>query len=220
MKLGSQKRELLRTCHWLSSQIPAGRDVPQLSGKSDLTLRPPAGRRKIFSLPGNSSANENTLYFKLSVSSNGLFVYTSSSKLSLFLRKSFLSFFLKKKKKYIYIYLFIFIFCHAIWHVEPQFPDQGLNPFPLQWKLRVLTTGSLGKSLFVCLLFVLFLITYLVVPGQLAQHCGPRGQEVLNRENNQKLGKETWFQRNLVSIPAPVLTSPESLRKQDNTCVS
>ena len=41
--------------------------------------------------------------------------------------------------------------------------------------------------------FVLFLITYLVVPGQLAQHCGPRGQEVLNRENNQKLGKETWF---------------------------
>ena len=45
MKLGSQKRELLCTCHWLSSQIPAGRDVPQLSGRRDLTLRPPAGRR-------------------------------------------------------------------------------------------------------------------------------------------------------------------------------
>lgn len=40
---------------------------------------------------------------------------------------------LKKKK--------IFSFCHAIWHVGPQFPDQGSNPFPLHWKLRVLTTG-------------------------------------------------------------------------------
>ena len=158
MKLGSQKRERLPTCHWLSSQIPAGRDVPQLSGKSDLTLRPPAGRRKIFSLPGNSSANENTLYFKLSVSSNGLFVYSSSSKLSLFLSKSFLSFFFKKKK------FFFKFFCHAIWPVGPYFPDQGSNPFPLHWKLRVLTTGPPRKSLFLSF-FLFFLITYLLVPG-------------------------------------------------------
>ena len=113
MKLGSQKRELLCTCHWLSSQIPAGRDVPQLPGKSGLTLPPPAGRRKIFSLPGNSSANENTLYFKLSVSSNGLFVYTSSSKLSLFLRKSFLSFFFKIYM-YVYMYVCMYVFIYVL----------------------------------------------------------------------------------------------------------
>ena len=27
------------------------------------------------------------------------------------------------------------------------FSDQGINPFPLQWKLGVLTTGLSGKSL-------------------------------------------------------------------------
>ena len=125
MKLGSQKRELLRTCHWLSSQIPAGRDVPQLSGKSDLTLRPPAGRRKIFSLPGNSSANENTLYFKLSVSSNGLFVYSSSSKLSLFLSKSFLSFFFKKK---IFFFLNFFVTPYDLWDLIFLIKDRTHSP--------------------------------------------------------------------------------------------
>ena len=125
MKLGSQKRERLPTCHWLSSQIPAGRDVPQLSGKSDLTLRPPAGRRKIFSLPGNSSANENTLYFKLSVSSNGLFVYSSSSKLSLFLSKSFLSFFFKKK---IFFFLNFFVTPYDLWDLIFLIKDRTHSP--------------------------------------------------------------------------------------------
>ena len=33
------------------------------------------------------------------------------------------------------IYLFIFnIFGHTPWHVGPQFPDQGSNLGPLQWK--------------------------------------------------------------------------------------
>ena len=125
MKLGSQKRELLRTCHWLSSQIPAGRDVPQLSGRRDLTLLPPAGRRKIFSLPGNSSANENTLYFKLSVSSNGLFVYSSSSKLSLFLSKSFLSFFFKKK---IFFFLNFFVTPYDLWDLIFLIKDRTHSP--------------------------------------------------------------------------------------------
>ena len=31
--------------------------------------------------------------------------------------------------------------------VGPQFSDQGLNPHPLHWKLRVLTTRSPEKSL-------------------------------------------------------------------------
>ena len=34
-----------------------------------------------------------------------------------------------------------------MWPARSQFPDQGLNPGPLQWKLRVLTTGPPGKSL-------------------------------------------------------------------------
>ena len=33
-----------------------------------------------------------------------------------------------------------------MWHEESQFPDQGLNLCPLQWKHGVLTTGPPGKS--------------------------------------------------------------------------
>ena len=38
---------------------------------------------------------------------------------------------------------------HAMWHARSSFPNQGSNPnpCPLQWKHRVLTTGSPGKSL-------------------------------------------------------------------------
>ena len=43
-----------------------------------------------------------------------------------------------------FFYLFI---CRSVWHVGCQFPDQGLNPYPLQWKCRVLTTGPPGNSL-------------------------------------------------------------------------
>ena len=32
------------------------------------------------------------------------------------------------------------------WHAGSQFPHQGSNPCPLQWKRRVLTTGPPGKS--------------------------------------------------------------------------
>ena len=49
-----------------------------------------------------------------------------------------------------YFYLFYFTvffwFGYATWFVGSQFPDQGLNPCPLQWKRRVLTTRSPGNS--------------------------------------------------------------------------
>ena len=51
-----------------------------------------------------------------------------------------------------------FFFGHAIWHVGLQFPDQGSNPFPLHWKLRVLTTGPPGKSLFLSFFFFNYLL--------------------------------------------------------------
>ena len=34
----------------------------------------------------------------------------------------------------------------SLWLAGSSFPDQGSNPHPLQWKLRVLTTGLPGKS--------------------------------------------------------------------------
>lgn len=38
-----------------------------------------------------------------------------------------------------------FFFCHNTGHVGSSFPDQGLNPCPLQWMHRVLTTAQPGK---------------------------------------------------------------------------
>ena len=38
-------------------------------------------------------------------------------------------------------------FSRATWHAGSQFPDQGLNLHPMQWKHRVLTTRLPGKSL-------------------------------------------------------------------------
>ena len=40
-----------------------------------------------------------------------------------------------------------FFLATATRHVGSQFPDQGLNLCPLQWKCGVLTTGPPGKSL-------------------------------------------------------------------------
>ena len=36
-----------------------------------------------------------------------------------------------------------------MWHVGSLFPNQGLNPHPLQWKCELLATGSPGKSPFI-----------------------------------------------------------------------
>ena len=41
---------------------------------------------------------------------------------------------------------FLLFFGHTIWHVRSWFPNQGSNLCSLCWKLRVLTTGPLGKS--------------------------------------------------------------------------
>ena len=38
-----------------------------------------------------------------------------------------------------------FCFSYTSQHVGSYFPDQGLNPCPLQWKCKVLTTGPPGK---------------------------------------------------------------------------
>ena len=94
MKLGSQKRVLLRMCHWLSHRSQQ-EEMYLISLAKVTLLYDPVGERKIFSLPGNSSANENTLYFKLSVSSNGLFVYNSPAQLPLLYKKAFLPFVLR-----------------------------------------------------------------------------------------------------------------------------
>ena len=61
------------------------------------------------------------------------------------LRKKGRSFF----KSYFCVLLYLlnlFILFLATRHVGLQFPDQGLNPLPLKWKCRVLTTGPPGKS--------------------------------------------------------------------------
>ena len=42
--------------------------------------------------------------------------------------------------------VFFFIALATLQHVGSQLPNQGLNPCPLDWKLRVLTTGLPGKS--------------------------------------------------------------------------
>ena len=44
------------------------------------------------------------------------------------------------------LFFVCFFFCHTPWHVGSLYPNQGLNPGPLRWKHRVLTTGLLGKS--------------------------------------------------------------------------
>ena len=45
-----------------------------------------------------------------------------------------------------YCNIFFLKFGHAARLVGSQFPDQGLNPGPRQWKCRVLTTGPPGNS--------------------------------------------------------------------------
>ena len=146
MKLGSQKRELLHMRHWLSHRSQQEEMYLTSLAKVTLLYDPPAGGRKIFSLPGNSSANENTLYFKLSVSSNGLFVYTSSSKLSLFLSKSFLSFFIKKKN-------FFFWSCHMACGTLVSW--SRIEPIPPALEAHSVNHWTSKKSLFLFFFFKL-----------------------------------------------------------------
>ena len=89
MKSRSQKGALSHTYHsgqYRSQQNPAGSDITVLYSLQQ------KGEKKIFSLPGNNSANGKSLYFKLPVSSNEIFVYKSSSQFPLLLYKSLLSF--------------------------------------------------------------------------------------------------------------------------------
>ena len=62
------------------SQIPTERDILCISGRKWHCFTITVKRKKdffFFSLPGNSSANEKPLYFKLSDFLSGLFVYNS-----------------------------------------------------------------------------------------------------------------------------------------------
>ena len=52
-----------------------------------------------------------------------------------------------RAKSRLHLGLFLFFFFGlTAQHVRSYLPDQGLNPCPLQWKCRVLTTGRPGKS--------------------------------------------------------------------------
>ena len=75
-------------------------------------------------------------------------------------------------------YLFIY-FGHTTRHVGSQFTDQGSNQRPLHWKCEVLTTGPLGKSpgihilfLFVCSFFVFKFIFIFGCIGSLLLRAG------------------------------------------------
>ena len=64
---------------------------------------------------------------------------------------------------------YFLFFDHTAWHVGSQFPNQVLNPGPLQWKSRILTTRLPGKSFFPFLLsikivFPFFLVTFQPCP--------------------------------------------------------
>ena len=64
---------------------------------------------------------------------------------------------------------FFFFFGRAAWHVGSWFPNQGLNPLPLQWKHGVLTTGPQGKSLTVTSLNVI--VGALGSDGRVEERC-------------------------------------------------
>ena len=51
-------------------------------------------------------------------------------------------------------FFFFFFFCQGTWDVGFLLPDQGLNPHPLHWKHRVLTTGHPGKSQVIIFCFI------------------------------------------------------------------
>ena len=55
-------------------------------------------------------------------------------------------FFQKPDENMEHLFFFFFFFGCAAPHVGSQFPNQGSNPHPLQWKRRVPTTGPPGKS--------------------------------------------------------------------------
>ena len=49
------------------------------------------------------------------------------------------------------VFFCLFLFCflligHTVWPVWSQLPDQRSNPSPMQWTLKVLTTGPPGTS--------------------------------------------------------------------------
>ena len=58
----------------------------------------------------------------------------------------------QEKPSLFYFIVFILFFWAAL-HSTRNFPDQGSNPRPLQWKHGVLTAGPPGKSIFLFFFF-------------------------------------------------------------------
>ena len=48
-----------------------------------------------------------------------------------------------------------------IYTVGSLFPDQGLTPWPLQWKCRILTAGLPGKSLFILYVYIKYIYVHI-----------------------------------------------------------
>lgn len=92
-----------------------------------------------------SISNQNPLfkYVKNSRDHFGILIHT----VIVFMEDSFFCLFA-------FICLSTLLLGHAVWHARSQFLQQGSTPCPLQWKCRVLTTGSPSKSLENSLYFI------------------------------------------------------------------
>ena len=57
---------------------------------------------------------------------------------------------------FFFFFFFSVVVCFGwgLWHGGSQFPSQGLNPFPMHWEHRVLTTAQPRRTSFSC--FYLF----------------------------------------------------------------
>ena len=72
----------------------------------------------------------------------------------------------------------ISFFGHTTWHKGSQFPNQGSNPWPLQWKLGILTTEPSAKSM--RFFFFINHSEYLVDPSYMKIHAFYFAEILLN----------------------------------------
>ena len=105
---------------------------------------------------------------------------------------------------------FVFFFNCTSQHVGSQFPDQGSNPCPLQWKHAILTAGRPKQSLTTCLYILMNkciewqvdtqereerMVRAMLLNGQKEQGQCVRGG-VGNEERQMQAGK-TWQETRL-----------------------
>ena len=86
------------------------------------------------------------------------------------------------------------------WHGESWFPDQGLKPYPLHWKHRVLTLGLPGKSRKCFLEFSRMRLARIALRYQLASAFNRVWDNWLNADENKaschKFTFSWWWQSN------------------------